>query len=112
MTTREDEPMTLEKGQTVYLYLREVDDDTGDPEDYLGRFPAGTEATVNWVTEGSFRGLDVEVEVYDDDGGSETFSVRHDEISVSLLYRSLHEQLQDSILELRSAEYEYGGLPF
>jgi len=103
--------MTLERGQIVYLYLREVDDDEGDPEMYLTRFPAGTEATVIHESSGSIRGLDIEVEVFDDAGGSETFCVSHDEITTSLRSRSLHEQLQDSILELRSAEYEYG-LPF
>lgn len=105
--------MTLERGQIVYLYLRELDDDGGDPEDYLRRFPAGTEATVVFHANGTVRGLDVEVEVFDDEGGSETFCVSPDEIETSFQSnRPLYEQLQDSILELREAEYEYGGLPF
>jgi hypothetical protein len=110
MTTREDEPMNLEKGQTVYLYLKELNDDTGDPEGYLDRFPAGTEATVNWVTSGSFRGLDIEVEVYDDEGGSETFSVAPDEVSTFLGAgpNPLLASLRESIQELRLVEYENG----
>lgn len=101
--------MELERGQTVYLYLQELDDDTGDPENYLGRFPAGTEASVVWVTENSHRGLDVEVEVYDDEGGSETFSVSPDEIATSLAAgpNPLLASLRESLRELREAETDY-----
>ena len=110
--TREDAPEELVAGQTVYLYLYEIDTDAGDPEDYLGRFPAGTVATIEMITPDSFRGLDIGVEVVNDDGETEGFSVRRDEIATSLRGGSLLSELSESIRELWLAEREDANYPF
>lgn len=96
----------LARGMTVYLYLTDANGD-GDPEHYMERFPHGTPAIVQNVTTGAFQDLDVDIAAENWDGVDEEFSVRRDEVALSLrgpVLSKIPASLRESIEELRLAE--------